>query len=89
MIEQVEELPAKFGAQAFSEAVVFVLDYYHAAERLHAFGGLLHGHDPGAARAWARKTPGAARPAPAAARRWMADRRINREAGAFIGVAFR
>jgi hypothetical protein len=36
--------------QAFSEAVVFVLDRYHVAERLHAFGGLLHGHDPGAAR---------------------------------------
>lgn len=44
--------------QAFSEAVVFVLDYYHAAERLHAFGGLLHGHDPGAARAWAEEAKG-------------------------------
>ena len=33
--------------QAFLEAVVFVLDYYHAAERLHTFAGLLHGHDPG------------------------------------------
>jgi hypothetical protein len=44
--------------QAFSEAVVFVLDYYHAAEHLHAFGGLLHGHDPGAARAWAEEAKG-------------------------------
>ncbi len=44
--------------QAFSDAVVFVLDFYHAAERLHAFGGLLHGHDPGAARAWAEQAKG-------------------------------
>ncbi len=44
--------------QAFSEAVVFVLDYFHAAEHLHAFGGLLHGHDPGAARAWAEEAKG-------------------------------
>jgi hypothetical protein len=44
--------------QAFSEAVGFVPDYYHAAERLHAFAGLLHGHDPGAARAWAEEAKG-------------------------------
>ena len=44
--------------QAFLEAVVFVLDYYHAAERLHTFAGLLHGHDPGAARAWAEEAKG-------------------------------
>ena len=39
--------------QAFSENLVFVLDYYHPAERLHTFGGLLHNQDPGAATAWA------------------------------------
>lgn len=44
--------------QAFSDGVVFVLDYYHAAERLHAFGGLLHGHDPGRAAAWAEQAKG-------------------------------
>jgi hypothetical protein len=41
--------------QAFSEAVVFVLDFFHVAERLHALGGLLHNHDPVAARAWSEE----------------------------------
>ena len=44
--------------QAFADAVAFVLDSCHAAERLHAFGGLLHGHDPGAAAAWAEEAKG-------------------------------
>jgi hypothetical protein len=41
--------------QGVSDAVVCVLDFYHPAERLHAFGGLLHNQDPGAARGWAEE----------------------------------
>jgi hypothetical protein len=40
--------------QGFSGAVALVLDWWHASQKLHALGGLLHEADPGAATAWAK-----------------------------------
>ena len=35
-----------------AEDLVTILDWYHAAEHVHAFGAVLHPQDEGAARAW-------------------------------------
>lgn len=40
--------------QGFSGATEFVLDWWHASQKLHALGGLLHEQAPGAALAWAK-----------------------------------
>jgi hypothetical protein len=40
--------------QGFSGAVAFVLDWWHASQKLHELGGWLHEQDPGAATAWAK-----------------------------------
>ncbi len=44
--------------QNVSGALQFVLDYWHEAERLHKFAGLLHAGDSGAAAAWAERAKG-------------------------------
>ena len=41
-----------------SDALQFVLDYWHEAERLHKLAGLLHPGDSGAAAAWAARAKG-------------------------------
>lgn len=41
--------------QNVSDALQFVLDYYHEAERLHKLAALLHAGDGGAAVAWAEQ----------------------------------
>jgi hypothetical protein len=44
--------------QNLSDALQFVLDYYHEAERLHTFAARLHAGDGGAAAAWAERAKG-------------------------------
>jgi len=41
--------------QNVSDALQFVLDYWHEAERLHKFAGLLHAGDSGAAASWVER----------------------------------
>lgn len=41
--------------QGVSNAVEFVLDWWHLSEKLHAVGGLLYEQDKGSATAWAKK----------------------------------
>jgi len=41
--------------QNVSDALQFVLDYWHEAERLHKFAALLHAGDGGAAASWAER----------------------------------
>jgi len=41
--------------QNVSDALQFVLDYWHEAERLHKFAGLLHAGDSGAVASWAER----------------------------------
>lgn len=40
--------------QGFSGAVELVLDWWHASQKLHLLGGLLHEQGPGVALAWAK-----------------------------------
>jgi hypothetical protein len=40
--------------QGVSNAVEFVLDWWHVSEKLHALGGLVHEQDKGQATAWAK-----------------------------------
>ena len=44
--------------QNVSDALRFVLDYWHEAERLHKLAGLLYAGDGGAAAAWAEQAKG-------------------------------
>jgi hypothetical protein len=44
--------------QNVSDALQFVLDYWHEAERLHKLAGLLHPNDRAAAAAWAEQAKG-------------------------------
>jgi hypothetical protein len=44
--------------QNVSDALQFVLDYWHEAERLHKLAGLLHAGDGEAAAAWAERAKG-------------------------------
>lgn len=41
--------------QGVSNAVEFVLDWWHLSEKIHALGGLLYEQDKGSATAWAKK----------------------------------
>jgi hypothetical protein len=52
-----------------SGALVFVLDFYHAAEHLHAFAQSWHGRDSPAGRAWAEEAKGLLRTSGGAALR--------------------
>jgi len=38
--------------QGVSQAVEFVLDWWHLSQKLHELGGLIHEQQPGAARRW-------------------------------------
>jgi hypothetical protein len=44
--------------QNVSDALQFVLDFWHEAQRLHKLGALLHAGDGGAAAAWAERSKG-------------------------------
>ncbi len=44
--------------QNFSEALQFVLDYWHETQRLYKLGALLHASDPQAAATWAEHAKG-------------------------------
>ncbi len=44
--------------QNVSDALQFVLDYWHEAQRLYKLGGLLHAGDAAAAAAWAERAKG-------------------------------
>lgn len=44
-----------------SDSLVFVLDFYHAAEHLSSFGQLWHGRDSPSGRAWAEEAKGVLR----------------------------